>query len=68
MILRLCEQCEGPIWVSSGATAGAGDVAGASQAVTADREVSQGGHDRGPVAGADLGKVLAEGDIADPVQ
>ena len=47
---------------------GRGDVGGAGPAVRADDEVAQGGHDRGAVAGADLGEVLGEGDVADLVQ
>jgi hypothetical protein len=49
-------------------SAGLGDLCGAGQPVAADGEVAQGGHVGGPVAGADLGQVLAEGDVADPVQ
>jgi hypothetical protein len=50
------------------AAAGVGDVVVTGQSVAADGEVAQGGHGRGPVVGTDLGQVLAEGDIADPVQ
>ncbi|MGH3586800.1 MAG: hypothetical protein ACRDQ0_10800, partial [Pseudonocardia sp.] len=45
-----------------------GDVRGAGEAVQADRDVPQGGHDLRPGAGLDLGGVLGEGDVADPVQ
>jgi len=47
---------------------GLGDVGPAGQAEQADGGVAQGRHHVGRVAGADLGAVLIEGDIADPVQ
>ena len=47
---------------------GLGDVGGTGQAEKADGKVAQGGHDAGAVAGADLGAVLVEGDVTDPVQ
>ena len=52
----------------AGATAGRGDVVVAGEPVAADGEVAQGGHDCGAPAGADLGQVFSEGDVADPVQ
>ena len=48
--------------------AGGGDVGGAVESVGADGEVAQGRHDGGAVAGADLGVVFGEDDVADPVQ
>src|SRR4051795_2899008 len=45
-----------------------GDVGGAAEAVQADCEVAQGGHDLRAGSDADLGQVLGEGDVADPVQ
>ena len=47
---------------------GGGDVGGAGEAVQADRQVAQGGHDLWAGAGADLGEVFGEGDVADRVQ
>src|SRR6266487_5814827 len=60
-------------WQDSGGVAGVaaqrlGDVAVAAGAQDADGEVAQAGHGPGCVAGADLGGVLGEGDIADVVQ
>jgi len=53
----------------SGDSAGrGGDVGGAVTAVDADGEVAEGRHDRWSVAGADLGRVLAQGHVADPMQ
>jgi hypothetical protein len=46
---------------------GAGDAVVAGLADEADGEVTQGGQDAGAGAGPDLGGVLAEGDVADPV-
>jgi hypothetical protein len=40
--------------------------AGTGEAVAADREVAQGGRDRGPLPVWIWGQVLAEGDVADP--
>jgi hypothetical protein len=68
LIVRLCEQREGAVGVSCGAAAGVGDVLVAGESVAAGGEVAQGGHHRRSVAGADLGQVLSERDIADPVQ
>jgi hypothetical protein len=48
--------------------AGDSDGGVAVEAVTADGEVAQAGHDGRPVSGADLGMVLGEGHVADPVQ
>jgi hypothetical protein len=45
--------------------AGGGDAGGLEDC---DAQVAEGGHDLGPVADADLGGVLAVGDIADVVQ
>src|SRR5674476_604678 len=47
---------------------GCGDVSGLGQAQDGDREVAQAGHDAGAVAGADLGQVLAERHVADPME
>lgn len=47
---------------------GGGNVGPAAEFQDADGEVAQSGHDRGPMAGADLGGVLAVGDITDVVQ
>src|SRR5674536_390474 len=47
---------------------GCGDVGGLGQAQDGDREVAQAGHDAGAVAGADLGQVLAERHVADPME
>src|SRR5664280_1681572 len=47
---------------------GCGDVNGLGQAQDGDREVAQAGHDAGAVAGADLGQVLAERHVADPME
>src|SRR5829696_2889805 len=44
-----------------------GDVGGAVEAEQADRGVAQGGHHVWAGAGADLGAVLVEGDVPDPV-
>jgi hypothetical protein len=46
---------------------GGGDVAGTAELVNRDGEVAEGGHDLGAVAGADLGGVFADGDVADLV-
>ena len=51
--------------VSGGAAAGVADVGVAGKSVAADGEVAQAGHHRWSAAGAVLGEVLAEGDIAD---
>ena len=48
--------------------AAGGDLVGSGQLQDSDGEVSQGGHDPQSVAGADLGGVLAVGDVADVVQ
>ena len=48
--------------------AGGGDVGCAVEPVQADGEVAQGGHHGGTGAGADLGVVLGDDDVADPVQ
>ena len=45
-----------------------GDVGGAGEAVQADHEVAQRGHDLRAGAGADLGSVFVVGDVADPVE
>ena len=45
-----------------------GKVVGAGEAVQADHEVAQGGHDLWGGTGAYLGLVFGEGHIADPVQ
>jgi len=45
-----------------------GDVGGAVAAVHADREVAQGRHDGGAMAGAYLGQVLAQRYVTEPVQ
>ena len=68
MILQLCEQGEGAVGVPGGTATDASDVALAGEAVAADGEVAQGGHDRGSVGSAGLGQVLFEGDVADAVQ
>src|SRR3954464_12876911 len=47
---------------------GGGDVGLAAESDHVDGGVAQGGHDLGAVAGVHAGVVLAEGDIADPVQ
>ena len=47
---------------------GCGDGGDAGQAQCGDGEVAQRGHDLGCVAGADLGAVLVEEVVADPVQ
>jgi hypothetical protein len=44
------------------------DVGGASEAVQADHEVAQRGHDLRAGACTDAGQVLGEGHVADPVQ
>src|SRR6266508_4826506 len=51
-----------------GVAGGAGDVGLAVAAVVSDGGVAQHGGDGGAVAGAGLVSVLAEGDVADPVQ
>ena len=48
--------------------AGGGDVGGPDESVDADGEVAQGRHDRGAIAGAHLGVIFGEDDVADPVQ
>ena len=54
-------------WVACGVPQCPGDgVSGEAQ--DADGEVAQAGHDMGSVAGAYLGEVFSEGDVADPVQ
>jgi len=68
LISPLCDQSDGAGGVSGDVSASGGDVGGAGEAVQTDREVAQGGHDAGSVAGADLGVVFGEGDVADPVQ
>jgi hypothetical protein len=45
-----------------------GDVVAAVETQDADGEVAQASHGPGSVAGADLGGVLGEGDVADVVQ
>src|SRR3954468_18826894 len=67
-MLQLSEQVSGSQGGAGGVAAGGGDVGGSGEAVTADREVAQHGHDGGAGAGADLGQVFGEGDVADPVQ
>jgi hypothetical protein len=47
---------------------GGGDVRPAAELQDADGEVAQSGHDCGSVADADLGGLLAVGDITDVVQ
>jgi hypothetical protein len=47
---------------------GLGDVAAADQVDGADREVSQGGHDVGAVAGAGAGVVFAVEGVTQPVK
>lgn len=53
--------------MSGDSTSRGGDVVGAVTAVAADREVAQDGHHGRAVAGSDLGQVLTEGAVADPV-
>src|SRR5436305_169483 len=48
--------------------AGVGDVGASGQAQGADRQVAEGGQCSGCGAGAQLGGVFAEGDVADPMQ
>jgi hypothetical protein len=60
-------------WQDSGGVAGVAAQRGGDVAVTvppqdADGEVAQAGHGPGGIAGAGLGGVLGEGDIADVVQ
>jgi hypothetical protein len=63
-----CEQAERAFGVACGVPEGAGDAGVAGQAQDADDQVPDRGHDVGAGAGAYLGQVLAEGDVADPVQ
>ena len=48
--------------------AGVGDVGASGQAYGADRQVAEGGECSGCGAGAQLGAILAEGDVADLLQ
>jgi hypothetical protein len=54
--------------MSAEVTAGRSDVRGAGGADQADCEVARGDHDGGAMSGPDLRQVLAEGDVANPVQ
>jgi hypothetical protein len=54
--------------VAADVAAGGGDVGCSGEPVEAEGEVAQGGHDGGAGPGADLGVVLGEDDVADPVQ
>jgi hypothetical protein len=54
--------------VSGHVTVGFGDVVEPGRVEQADRDVAQGGHDLGRVAGADLGAVLVVGHVAHVVQ
>jgi hypothetical protein len=47
---------------------GLGDVGGASDSEHADHQISEGGHGAGSGTDADLGTILVESDIANPVQ
>src|SRR5262249_60392100 len=62
------ERGEGVGSVTAVGVAGGGDVAGAGWFVDSGGQVPQGGHGPGAVAGADLGCVLAAGDIAHRVR
>src|SRR5262249_39338403 len=59
---------QGPGGVPGVVAGGGCDVGVASHFHDPDGEVAQGGHDLGTVSGADLGGVLAVGDVADVVQ
>jgi hypothetical protein len=54
--------------VAADVTAGGGDVGFPGESVHADGKVAQCGHHGRAGAGADLGVVLGEDDVADPVQ
>src|SRR5512139_81921 len=56
------------VWSAVGASGGSGDVGFAVAAVEPDRGVAEDRCDRGPVAGAGLVGVFAEGHVAYPVQ
>lgn|GEM_PF-2696632 len=56
------------VWVEGDGAEGFGDVGCAVEAVKADGEVAQGGHQVGSVAGADLRLVFLIGDVSDPVE
>lgn len=65
-MLGVEDQVEGMDRVRGVAPAGAGDVGVTRPSVQADDGVTQGGHDLGCVADADLGTVLVKGHIAHP--
>jgi hypothetical protein len=54
--------------VAADVAAGGGDVGCAGESVQADGEIAQSAHYGGTGAGADLGMILGEDDVADPVQ
>ena len=68
MSLPACEQAERVCGVACSVSQGDGDAGMASQAQDADDQVPEGGHDVRASAGPGGGAVLAEGDVADPVQ
>ena len=66
--LAIHDRLQRPAWLAGMVAQGGGDAGFPGQAEGCDGEVAQAGHDAGGVAGADLGAVLAVGDVADPVQ
>src|SRR5215469_2482388 len=59
---------QGPGGVAGVVAAGGGDVAVGAEFPDGGANVAQGGHDPAAVAGAGLGDVFAEGDVADVVE
>ena len=67
MVAR-CGQCGEGVVVVVEVAAGVGDVGASGQTQGADRQVAEGGERSGRGTCSQLGSILVEGDITDPMQ